>query len=128
MSDPYSQYPRSQNPQGYDHAQGVGAPYDYPSQTPDYNTSAQYPPQQPPYGAPPETYGGQHQSGYPQQGGYQAQEGYPGQGDYGAAEGFGPPKRTDSFGPPQAGGFQHGYEGGQFGAYDASNPQGHAAY
>jgi hypothetical protein len=44
------------------------------------------------------------------------------------SESFGPPRRQDSFGPPVTGGFQHGYEGGQFGAYEASNPQGHMGY
>ncbi|KAK5275305.1 hypothetical protein LTR40_013249, partial [Exophiala xenobiotica] len=43
-------------------------------------------------------------------------------------QGFGPPHRQDSFGPPQQGGFQHGQAGGQYGAYDNSNPQGHPGY
>ncbi|RJE17115.1 hypothetical protein PHISCL_10548, partial [Aspergillus sclerotialis] len=57
----------------------------------------------------------------PPQQGYQQQ--YPPQD-----QGFGPPRRQDSFGPPQSGGFQHGQAGYQYGAYDASNPQGHSGY
>ncbi|KAL2048376.1 hypothetical protein N7G274_000287 [Stereocaulon virgatum] len=68
----------------------------------------QYPPQQPQYG---------HQQGYP-----------PPAPQYGESQGYGPPHRTNSFGPPQAGGFQHGQQGGQYGAYDSSNPQGHSGY
>ncbi|KAL1969281.1 hypothetical protein VTN77DRAFT_9473 [Rasamsonia byssochlamydoides] len=75
--------------------------------------------QQPPYGYSPNS-GYQHP-----QGPYQPPASYQ---TGGAPEGFGPPRRQDSFGPPAVGGFQHGYEGGQFGAYDASNPQGHLAY
>ncbi|KAL2429754.1 hypothetical protein ABEF95_010890 [Exophiala dermatitidis] len=87
-------------------------------------------------------YGGQ-QSQYPQQGygggggyppqqgydqGYQQHQGPPGYGGPPPPDNFGPPRRQDSFGPPQHGGFQHGQAGAQFGAYDASNPQGHAGY
>ncbi|EXJ84400.1 hypothetical protein A1O3_05067 [Capronia epimyces CBS 606.96] len=85
---------------------------------------------------------GQQQSQYPQQGyggGYPPQQGYdqgyqqpqyPQQGypNYPSQDNFGPPRRQDSFGPPQQGGFQHGQAGGQYGAYDASNPQGHPGY
>ena len=70
------------------------------------------------------------QQGYnPQQqyGNYQAPYGGS-QGQYGGQNEYGPPRRQDSYGPPAAGGFQHGHAGGQFGAYDASNPQGHAGY
>ncbi|KPI38560.1 uncharacterized protein AB675_4253 [Cyphellophora attinorum] len=35
---------------------------------------------------------------------------------------------SDPFGPPQAGGFQHGQQGQQFGGYNQSNPQGHSDY
>jgi hypothetical protein len=89
----------------------------------------QYPPQPPHYSSPAPSGGyGQppYQQGYDQ--GYN--QGYPPQQhQYGQPDqGFGPPRRQDSYGPPAAGGFQHGQEGGQFGAYDASNPQGHAGY
>lgn len=86
-------------------------------------------------------YGGynqQQQGGYPPQQGYgggynnQQQGGYPPQQGYGGGydqnQNFGPPRRQDSFGPPSHGGFQHGQSGQQFGAYDNSNPQGHAGY
>ena len=83
-------------------------------------------------------YGGQqYGSQYPQQGysggGYPPQQGYQQQGyqqDYNQypTQDFGPPRRADSFGPPQAGGFQHGIQGQTYGQYDASNPQGHAGY
>ena len=63
----------------------------------------------------------QHQ-GYPQQPYYPSQDG--GYQD----QGFAPPARTNSFGPPQHGGFQMGIQGQQYGAYDASNPQGNAGY
>lgn len=61
---------------------------------------------------------------------------YPGQGysqpPYGQQpypeQSFGPPRRADSFGPPQQGGFQHGQAGSLYGTYDASNPQGNAGY
>lgn len=78
----------------------------------------QYDDQPPPYSA----HAPQEQSyGYqPEQGSYRESDDGPGN--------FRPPKRQESFGPPVAGGFQHGYEGGQFGAYDASNPQGHMGY
>jgi len=66
----------------------------------------------------------QQQQGFDQYSGYQQQ----GQQQYGAPEGYGAPARSDSFGPPQAGGFQHGQQGGQYGAYDASNPQGQPGY
>ncbi|KIW87969.1 uncharacterized protein Z519_11554 [Cladophialophora bantiana CBS 173.52] len=88
----------------YGGGQGYGS--QYPQQG--YGGSQGYPPQQ--------GYGQQ----YPPQQGYQQ---YPPQD-----QGFGPPRRQDSFGPPQAGGFQHGQAGYQYGAYDASNPQGHAGY
>src|SRR5467141_3181213 len=60
----------------------------------------------------------------PQQGSKQPPLPYPNDD----SESFGPPQRQESFGPPVTGGFQHGYEGGQFGTYDASNPQGHMGY
>ena len=63
----------------------------------------------------------QHQ-GYPQQPYYPSQDG--GYHD----QGFAPPARTNSFGPPQHGGFQMGIQGQQYGAYDASNPQGNSGY
>ncbi|CAF9931072.1 MAG: hypothetical protein GOMPHAMPRED_005810 [Gomphillus americanus] len=98
MSDPYNQYP----PQGH-------------------------------YGHSPAPSGGYGAPSYQQQGGYN--QGYPQQQQgYGSGYGspapseFGPPQRRDSYGPPASGGFQHGYEGGQFGSYEASNPQGHAGY
>lgn len=61
---------------------------------------------------------------YPQQPQYGAQ--YGGQGY--DSQNFGPPRRADSFGPPQHGGFQHGQQGGQYGDYYASNPQGQPGY
>ena len=74
--------------------------------------------------APPSQYPQSYdQQGYGQQGGYPPQ-----QPPYGGQNEFGPPKRQDSYGPPQHGGFQHGQSGNQFGAYDASNPQGHPGY
>ena len=68
--------------------------------------------------------------GYPPQGAPQGYGGYPPQQpQYGeASQGYGPPQRTNSFGPPQHGGFQHGQQGGQYGQYDASNPQGQGEY
>lgn len=85
-----------------------------------------------------DSYGSQYplqQGGYPPQQGYnnyqqpqqyQQQQPYP---PYDQQQhNFAPPRRADSFGPPQAGGFQHGQAGGQFGTYDASNPQGHTGY
>lgn len=86
----------------------------------------------------PYDYNNQHNQGYGQnynsqypQGGYSQPQGnyneYPQQGGYGAQE-FGAPQRQNSYGPPQHGGFQHGQQGQQYGAYDASNPQGHAGY
>ena len=98
MSDPYNQYPPQQHPYGYAPQQPGG--FDQYGQ----QQQQQYPPQQYP--------------GYPPQ--------QPSYNDDPA--GYGPPQRTNSFGPPQAGGFQHGQQGGQFGAYDASNPQGHVGY
>ncbi|KAL8871665.1 MAG: hypothetical protein Q9174_002555 [Haloplaca sp. 1 TL-2023] len=74
------------------------------------------------------------QPGYPphdQSQGYgQQQHGYPPPApQYGdAPAGFGPPQRVNSYGPPQHGGFQHGQAGGQYGSYDASNPQGQSGY
>ncbi|EXJ78538.1 hypothetical protein A1O1_08939 [Capronia coronata CBS 617.96] len=96
----------------------MSGPYDSYS---GYGQQAQYPPQ-PGYG-----------SGYPPQQGYDQgyqQSQYPEQGysQYPQDQNYGPPRRQDSFGPPQHGGFQHGQAGGQFGAYDASNPQGHPGY
>jgi len=95
-----------------------------------YDQYNQYP--QGGYGQPQGGYQDQSQQQY---GGYQQQPQYgqqpygQQQGGYGGPEpGFGPPARTDSFGPPAAGGFQHGQQGGQYGAYDASNPQGHGGY
>ena len=106
MSDPYNQYNQYNSPA----PSGAGG----------------YAPPQGGYQDPSQQYGG-YQQQPPQQYGQQPY-GQP-QGGYGGPEpGFGPPARADSFGPPQAGGFQHGQEGGQFGAYDASNPQGHAGY
>lgn len=81
---------------------------------------------------------GQQYGQYQQQGGYQNTYNDPNaypqapvygqqQGGYGAQE-FGPPRRQDSYGPPQTGGFQHGVQGQTYGQYDASNPQGHAGY
>lgn len=103
MSGPYDQYNQYGSPAPG--GQGYGAP-------------------QGGYQDPSQQYGGYQQQPYGQQPYGQQQ-----QGGYGAPElGFGPPARADSFGPPAAGGFQHGQEGGQFGAYDASNPQGHAGY
>ncbi|KAL1980441.1 hypothetical protein VTN96DRAFT_4167 [Rasamsonia emersonii] len=110
MSDPYYQHSCPPQPgyppsggQYHDPAQAQQPPYGYASQPPqDPNTGYQHPQ-------------GSYQPPVPYQGG-------------GATEGFGPPRRQDSFGPPTVGGFQHGYEGGQFGAYNASNPQGHPGY
>jgi len=100
----------------------MSGPYDSNS---GYNQQSQYPQQ---------GYGGG--GGYPpqqdyNQGSYGQQQQYPQQGysQYPPQDqGFGPPHRQDSFGPPQQGGFQHGQAGGQYGAYDASNPQGHPGY
>ncbi len=94
------------------------------------NPYNQYPPNyaSPAPGYPPQ---GQH---YDQPQGYgqpaYGQHGYPPLApQYGdAPAGYGPPQRVNSYGPPQHGGFQHGQQGGQFGAYDASNPQGQASY
>lgn len=74
-----------------------------------------------------------YNQGYGQQQGYNqgyGQQGYPPPApQYGdAPQGYGPPQRVNSFGPPGAGGFQHGQHGQQMGAYDASNPQGHPQY
>lgn len=98
MSDPYNQYP------------------------PQYNSSA---PTYPPQGQQYDQSQGYGQQGYAQQG-YPSPAPTPQYGD--APSGYGPPQRVDSYGPPQQGGFQHGQQGGQYGAYDASNPQGHAGY
>jgi hypothetical protein len=106
MSGPYDQY---------------GGNYGQQSQYPQQGYSGGgYPPQQ-----------GYDQSGYQQQQPYGQQSQYPQQGYGGSApqdQNFGPPHRQDSFGPPQQGGFQHGQANGQYGAYDASNPQGHPGY
>lgn len=86
------------------------------------------------------SYNNQGYGQYPQQpqygGGYDSNyndpNAYPQQPQYGQQQGgYGSqpmPQRQDSYGPPQQGGFQHGQQGGQYGAYDASNPQGHAGY
>lgn len=90
----------------------MSGPYDYSQQS-----YSQYPAQ-----------GFQNQqSQYPQQG-YSQQSQYNQHPSYDQNQNFGPPRRADSFGPPQAGGFQHGVQGHSYGQYDASNPQGHAAY
>jgi hypothetical protein len=102
MSGPYDSYSGS----------GYGQQPQYPQQ----GYGGGYPPQQGGYD---QNYQGQQQQQYPPQGYSQ----YPPQD-----QGFGAPRRQDSFGPPQQGGFQHGQAGGQFGAYDASNPQGHSGY
>merc|ERR1711939_537374 len=80
--------------------------------------------------------GGGGYGGYQQQGGYPPQQGYnqgypPQQGydqqygqQYEQNQSFGPPRRQDSYGPPQHGGFQHGQQGGQPGSYYNSNTQG----
>ncbi|RMZ91884.1 hypothetical protein DV736_g866, partial [Chaetothyriales sp. CBS 134916] len=92
----------------------MSGPYD--SYGGNYNQGSQYPQQ------------GYNQGGYPPQ--QPPQQGYGGQQDYNQypSQNYGPPRRADSFGPPQQGGFQHGQAGGQYGAYDASNPQGHSGY
>ncbi|KIX08345.1 uncharacterized protein Z518_03001 [Rhinocladiella mackenziei CBS 650.93] len=92
----------------YDSYSGYGQQSQYPQQ----GYGGGYPPQQ------------SYDQGYQQQQyGQQGYQSYPPQD-----QGFGPPRRQDSFGPPQHGGFQHGQAGGQYGAYDASNPQGHPGY
>jgi len=81
-------------------------------------------------------YGSQYPAqGYNQQQPQYPSQGYPQQPQYGEQypqydqnQSFGPPRRADSFGPPQAGGFQHGQQGVAYGQYDASNPQGHSGY
>jgi hypothetical protein len=88
-----------------------GQPYNQPQ---GYN---QYPPQ-----------GGYSQQQPPQHQGYPPQPFYPSQDGGYQDQGFAPPARTNSFGPPQHGGFQMGIQGHQYGAYDASNPQGNAGY
>lgn len=93
-----------------------------------------------PYNQPPPHYGSpapnhqQYGQPYDQSQGYN-QQGYgqqtypPATPSYGdAPAGYGPPQRVNSYGPPQNGGFQHGQQGGQYGAYDASNPQGQSNY
>lgn len=84
---------------------------------------------QQPYGSQYPAQGYNHQqSQYPPQG-YNQQPQYGQQyPSYDQNQNFGPPRRADSFGPPQAGGFQHGQQGVPYGQYDASNPQGHSAY
>lgn len=81
---------------------------------------------------PQQGYGHGQQQGYPPQQGYDQGQQYPPQQGYQQYppqdQGFGPPRRQDSFGPPQQGGFQHGQQNYQFGAYDASNPQGNSGY
>ena len=106
MSDPYNQYPPNYSSPAPG-AQGYPAPGQQYDQHQGYQQHSEG------YGQP-----GYDQHNYPQQ--------QPHYGD--APAGFGPPQRVDSYGPPQAGGFQHGQEGNQYGAYDASNPQGHAGY
>lgn len=101
MSGPYDSY----SGQG-----GYGQQSQYPQQG--YGQQQGYPPQQ--------GYDQNYNQQYPQQG-YSQQ--YPPQD-----QGFAPPRRQDSFGPPQHGGFQHGTVGQQYGAYDASNPQGTPGY
>jgi len=93
----------------------MSGPYDN-----NYYQGSQYPQQ---------GYGGysQQQQGYDQGYNQNYNQGYPPQQSYGQQD-FGPPRRRDSYGPPMAGGFQHGQYGQQYGAYDASNPQGHAGY
>merc|ERR1711939_711236 len=76
-----------------------------------YQQGGGYPPQQ--------GYG----QGYPPQQGYgygQQQQGYSQQ--YDQNQNFGPPRRQDSFGPPQQGGFQHGQQGNNYGNYDPNAP------
>ena len=100
MSDPYNQYSNYGSP-----APSGGQGYPPPS----------------PY---------DQQQGYQHQNQSYPQQGYPPQGQQyvDAPAGYGPPQRVDSYGPPQQGGFQHGQQGGQYGAYNASNPQGHPGY
>jgi hypothetical protein len=81
---------------------------------------------QQPYGSQYPAQGYNQQSQYPPQG-YSQQPQY-GQPQYDQNQVFAPPRRADSFGPPQAGGFQHGQQGVAYGQYDASNPQGHSGY
>lgn len=80
-----------------------------------------------PYNQYPPNYAQGYQQGAPQNYG---QHGYPPPAPQyaDAPQGYGPPQRTNSYGPPQQGGFQHGQQGGQYGQYDASNPQGQPAY
>lgn len=113
MSDPYNQYPQNYSSPAHG---GQGYP---PSGQ--YHDQSQGGGQ---YGYPPQ------QQGYPPQDQGYGQHGYPPQAQQynDAPAGYGPPQRTNSYGPPQHGGFQHGQEGAQFGAYDASNPQGHPGY
>ena len=107
MSDPYNQYPPNYSSPAPG-AQGYPPPGHQP-----YDQQHGYQQQNQGYGQP-----GYDQQGYP-----------PHQPQYGdAPAGFGPPHRVDSYGPPQAGGFQHGQEGNQYGTYDSSNPQGHPGY
>ena len=100
MSDPYNQYPPN-----YTSPPPAGAGYPPPGH---HDQSQGY--GQPAYG----------QHGYP------SPAPTPQYGD--APSGYHAPERTNSYGPPQHGGFQHGQQGGQYGAYDASNPQGHSSY
>lgn len=120
MSGPYDQYGQQQ---GYQQGGYNNQPY----QQGGYNQG--YPPQQQGYPPAPGPYGGQQQPPYQNDGG-QAPGPYPPQqgGGGGYDQNFGPPGRADSFGPPQHGGFQHGQAGGQFGQYNASNPQGQPGY
>ncbi|KAJ9273258.1 hypothetical protein DTO212C5_843 [Paecilomyces variotii] len=116
MSDPYSQYYSPPAPGGYAPPPPPGGQYyqdpSYQPQPPAYG-GYQQPPQQDP--------------AYPYQQPHNAyQPPVPYQGA--PPENFGPPRRQDSFGPPMAGGFQHGQADHQFGAYDNSNPQGHYGY
>jgi hypothetical protein len=106
---------------------GAGAPYSHQPPAGGYAPPPGPPPGSnyaPPPGPPPGYQGYQPSDGEPPYGA-SSSEPYDGPPD---AEKFGPPRRQDSFGPPVAGGFHMGYEGGQFGAYDASNPQAHYSY
>lgn len=109
MSGPYDQYGQ----QGY---QQPGYGQGYPPQQGGYPPQQGYQPPQGQYGQQPpyQNYGGPPPAQYPPQQGYD--------------QNFGAPARADSFGPPQHGGFQHGQAGGQYGQYDASNPQGQPGY
>ncbi|KAI9716253.1 MAG: hypothetical protein M1812_005478 [Candelaria pacifica] len=112
MSDPYNQYPPNYGSpapsQGHYPQQGPG--YDQQQQQPGGNYG--YPPQQPGYG-----YGAPTPD---QQGGYP-----PPAPSYGEAP-YGQPNA--GYGPPAQGGFQHGQQATQYGAYDQGNPQSQVGY